>query len=47
MNKCSHSRQRSWYQFNDEAVTKIKVLGDKKKVSKDEPIVIENNEHRR
>ena len=30
MNKCLYSRQHSWYQFNDEVVTKIKVLGDKK-----------------
>jgi len=44
MIKCLYSRQRSWYQFNDEVVTKIKVLGDKKKVSRDEPIVVENDE---
>jgi len=44
MNKCLYSRQHSWYQFNDEVVTKIKVLGDKKKVSRDE---VENDEQPR
>lgn len=46
MKKYFHYRQRSWYQFNDEVVTKIKMLGDKKKGPKDVPI-IENNEQPR
>jgi len=47
MNLCFHSRQRSWYQFNDEVVTKIQVLGDKKKGPRYEPIAVEADEQRR
>lgn len=36
------TEQQSWYQFNDEAVTKIKTLGDKKKGSKDAPIAVDD-----
>ncbi|KAJ3574829.1 hypothetical protein NP233_g1494 [Leucocoprinus birnbaumii] len=38
-------RKKFWYQFNDEIVTKIKTLGDKKKGSKDVPITVDDDEH--